>query len=253
MSGLRLVPLGVGEAFSAKRYTTSLALETQGTWLLIDCSHPIRKMMHEAGTAAGIPLDIDQFSAAVITHLHADHSSGLEIYGYYSYFRLRRRARLVVHPEVAAGLWAGHLASGMEHISLRDDEPIAVRQLDDYFELVYLDEARAVDVGPFSIECRRTVHAVPTTALRIKAAGRVLGFSADTAFDPSLIDWLAPADMILHEATFGEHTGLHTPYSKLAALPENIRKKMRITHYPDAFDLEASIIEPIYQGRSYEV
>jgi len=253
MSGLRLVPLGVGEAFSALRYTTSLALEAEGEWLLVDCPHPIRKMMHEAASAAGVPLDISLFTAAAITHLHADHCSGLEDYGYYSYFLLRRRARLLVHPEVAARLWEGHLAAGMEQIRLRDDAPPAFRNLDDYFELVLLDESRPVEVGPFSVECRRTVHAVPTTALRIRAGGRVLGFSADTAFDPTLIDWLAPADLIVHEATLGENTGLHTPYAKLAALPEHLKKKMRLIHYPDVFDLEASVIEPLHQGRCYEV
>jgi ribonuclease BN (tRNA processing enzyme) len=29
----------------------------------------------------------------------------------------------------------------------------------------------------------------------------VLGYSADTAYDPTLIDWLADADLIIHEVT----------------------------------------------------
>jgi ribonuclease BN (tRNA processing enzyme) len=253
MSGFRLVPLGVGEAFSALHYTTSLVLEADDTRLLIDCPHPIRKMMREAADASGMPIDIERITAAVITHLHADHSSGLEDYGFYSYFMLRRRARLLMHPEVSARLWEGHLAAGMEMIALRDEGPKARRALDDYFDVESLDEARPVQVGPFSIECRRTIHAVPTTALRIQAGGRTLGFSADTAFDPTLIEWLAPADLIVHEVTFGEHTGLHTPYDKLAALPEALRSKMRLIHYPDAFELATSVIEPIYQGKCYAV
>jgi ribonuclease BN (tRNA processing enzyme) len=253
MSGFRLVPLGVGEAFSALHYTTSLVLESDDARLLIDCPHPIRKMMREASSASGVSIDVDQITATVITHLHADHSSGLEDFGYYSYFVLRRRAQLLIHPSVAARLWEGHLAAGMEQISLRDDGPFTRRKLDDYFDVVPMDEAQAVQVGPFSIECRRTIHAIPTTALRIQAGGRTLGFSADTAFDPTLIAWLAPADLIVHEVTFGEHTGLHTPYDKLAALPEPLRTKIRLIHYPDAFDLDASIIEPLHQGQCYSV
>jgi ribonuclease BN (tRNA processing enzyme) len=253
MSDLRLVPLGVGEAFSALNYTTSLALEAEGTWILVDCPHPIRKMMREASASAGFPLDIGNIAALVLTHLHADHSSGLEDYGYYSYFILGRRARLVMHPKVLERLWDGHLAAGMEQIVLRDDRQPTHRQLDDYFEVTLTSETQPVRVGPFSIECRRTLHAVPTTALRIQAGGRTLGFSADTAYDSTLIDWLSPADLIVHEVTFGEHTGLHTPYDKLAALPEHLRAKMRLIHYPDAFDLEASVIEPLRQGRSYTV
>jgi hypothetical protein len=233
MSGLRLVPLGVGEAFSAIRYTTSLALGTDDEWLLIDCSHPIRKMMREASESTGIPLDIDRF---------------------YCHFVLGRRATLLIHPDAAARLWEGHLAAGMEQVMLRDDAPTPTRRhLADYFDIVPLDESRAVSFGPFAVECRRTRHAVPTTALRIQAGGRTLGFSADTAFDPDLIDWLSQADLIVHEATFHEHTGTHTPYAKLAELPAALRARMRLIHYPDAFDLEASVIEPLHQGRCYAV
>jgi ribonuclease BN (tRNA processing enzyme) len=253
MSDLRFVPLGVGEAFSALRYTMSLMVEADGERLLVDCPHPIRKMMHEASAASGTPIDVESISATVITHLHADHSSGLEDFGYYSYFVLRRRARLLMHPDVSARLWEGHLAAGMERISLRDDGPSAQRALDDYFEIIPLDAAKPVQFGPFTIECRPTRHAVPTTALRIQAGGRTLGISSDTAFDPALIAWLATADLIVHEVTFGEHTGLHTPYDKLVALPEPVRTKMRLIHYPDAFDLPASAIEPLHQGRSYSV
>ncbi|HLM42348.1 MAG TPA: ribonuclease Z, partial [Myxococcaceae bacterium] len=107
----------------------------------------------------------------------------------------------------------------------------------------------AVHFGPFSIECRRTYHHLPTTALRIRAAGRSLGYSADTAFDEDLIQWLAEADLVVHETNYG----VHTPYEKLAALPAELRAKMRLIHYPDDFDLGASNIEPLVQGRRYTV
>jgi ribonuclease BN (tRNA processing enzyme) len=127
------------------------------------------------------------------------------------------------------------------------------KQLSDYFELFDLDYSRSVSCGPFSIECRRTIHGVPTTAFRIQAGGRTLGFSADTAYDPDLISWLAAADLIVHEATNLVHTGAHTPYDKLIALPDGLRSRMRITHLPDDFDKDSSLIEPLYQGRCYLV
>ena len=77
-------------------------------------------------------------------------------------------------------------------------------------------------MGPFSIECRRTIHGVPTTAFRIRAGGRTFGFSADTAYDPALLDWLAVSDLIVHEATVAGHPGVHTPYEKLAELPAEL-------------------------------
>ncbi len=248
MSGLAFVPLGVGDAFSARYYSSCLAVGAEGAWLLVDCPHPIRKILRESGSAAG-GLDIGDFGAVVVTHLHADHSSGLEGLGYFSHFVLGRRARLLAHPDVLAEVWHGHLAAGMRRLLEPAGLTERIRTLDDYFDVAPLSEARAVEVGPFAIECRRTVHHVPTTALRIRAAGRVLGVSADTAFDPELIAWLAEADCIVHETNHG----VHTPYAKLAALPVDLRARMRLIHYPDEFDVAGSAIECLRQGARYEV
>ncbi|WP_406698051.1 MBL fold metallo-hydrolase [Singulisphaera sp. Ch08] len=253
MSEVRLIPLGVGEAFTASNYTTCLALGVDDAWLLIECPHPIRKMLREATDRAGLPFDLDRVEAVAVSHLHADHCSGLEDLGYYSYFALGRRARLAMHPEVSAKLWDGLLAAGMAEVQMEPDGPTIQKQLDDYFDLIPLNTAKPVSVGPFAIECRRTIHPIPTTAFRIQAGGRTLAFSADTAFDPTLIDWLAPADLIVHEVTVLGHSGVHTPYEKLVALPADLRKKMRLIHYPDDFDFAASVIEPLHQGRSYTV
>ncbi len=133
------------------------------------------------------------------------------------------------------------------------DRTVVTRKFDDFFDLKSLSETQPVTFGPFTIECRTTLHSVPTTAFRISASGRVFGFSSDTAWDPSLIDWLAPADLIVHEVTSLAHSELHTPYPYLAALPESLRRKMRLTHYPDEFDLEPRSIELLRQGVSYIV
>jgi ribonuclease BN (tRNA processing enzyme) len=242
--GLTLLPLGVGDAFASRYYSTSLALRAEGRWLLIDCPHPIRKMMREAE----LPLDVPDIDAVALTHLHGDHVSGLEGFAFFAHFVLRRRVPLIAHPEVAAPLW-GHLAASMSHLIDPAGRPLPERGFVDYFDPLPLDETRAVQFGPFSIECRRTIHHIPTTALRIRAGGRCLGYSADTSFDPTLIAWLAEADLIVHETNYGAHT----PYARLAELPEALRARMRLVHYPDDFDTEASVIEPLRQGRPIEV
>jgi len=242
---LSVTPLGVGDAFSALYYSSCLAVECDGVRLLIDCPHPIRKILRESGAG----LDVGDFHALLLTHLHADHCSGLEGWGYFSFFALQQKAVLYAHPLVLERLWAGHLAAGMEQLMHAIDQPPAAKQLDDYFDTRALDTDAAVTIGPFEVECRRTIHHVPTTALRIRANGRCLGYSADTAFDPELIDWLDAADLIVHETNFG----VHTPYEKLAALPARVRDKMRLIHYPDSFDVAASTIECVRQGQRYDV
>ncbi len=44
--------------------------------------------------AAGVPIDLDRVSGVALTHLHADHCTGLEDYGFYWYYILGQRARL---------------------------------------------------------------------------------------------------------------------------------------------------------------
>lgn len=249
---MTFLPLGVGDAFSAQFYSSCLAVRAPGesgdAWLLIDCPHPIRKIMREASQSAGVALDIDAISAVVLTHLHADHASGLEGFCYYSYFALKRRPRIVAHPDVLARLWSGHLAAGMECLM---DRSFHVHHKDaaDYFDAVPLVENAPLTLGAFTLECRKTIHHVPTTALRVHAGGRSLGYSADTAFDRGLIDWLGAADLVIHETNYG----VHTPYSALAELPQDVREKMRLIHYPDDFDRAASVIEPLKQGVLYQV
>ncbi len=246
---LSFIPLGVGDAFSARHYTSCVAIEADGRWLLVDCPHPIRKILREGSAGAGVALDVGSFEGVAITHNHADHASGLEGLGFYAHFVLRRRARVLAHPRVAAALWEGSLAGGMSEAAA--DAALNTRRMRfaDYFDLVPLDEDRAATVGPFEVECRRTRHVVPTTALRIRAGGRSLGISADTAFDPRLVAWLTEADLVLHETG----PGIHTPYEALAALPAETRAKLRLIHYPDELDPAASGIEALVQGRRYEV
>jgi ribonuclease BN (tRNA processing enzyme) len=246
---MRIIPLGVGDAFTALYYSTCVAVEHDDTLVLIDCPHPIQKMMREAKLLSGVALDPARVSAVFLTHLHADHSSGLEGLGYWMFFLQKRKLPLYLHADVLKDLWHGHLSAGMTHLMPAVGAPTIEMNLESYFDVHLLDESRAVQHGPFSIECRKTIHHIPTTALRIAAGGRTLGHSADTAFEPELIDWLMKADLVVHETNYG----VHTPYEKLAALPPNIRERMRLIHYPDDFDVQSSVIEPLSQGRVYEV
>lgn len=242
---MQLVCLGVGDAFSTRWYSSCLAVRHEGFTLLVDCPHPIRKIMAESGAKAGQQIDVGDVDALLLTHLHADHASGLEGFAFYSRILLGRRPPLAAHPDVLDELWDPHLAITLGRAT-DASRPLV---LEDYFEVIPLSEDRETTVGPFEVLCRRTLHPIPTFAMRLRAGGRTLGHSSDTSFDPSLIAWLEDADLIVHETNYG----IHTPYEALLGLPEAIRSRMRLTHYPDDFDLAASAIEPLVPGGVYEV
>jgi len=250
MPGLRLLPLGIGNAFSALYYSTCLALEADGCWLLIDCPHPIRKMMREASVSAAVDLDAPSVHAVVLTHLHADHISGVEGLAYYSRFFLKRKLRLVAHPSVSEHLWSGHLAAAMRPEEPVPGQPETENRFEDFFDLHHVLEQRSLSSGPFTISVHTATHSLPATAVLVEAAGRKFGYSADTAYDPRLIEWLSRADLIVHEANGGV---FHTPYQRLADLPSELRKKMRAVHFPDGFDPPGREVELLRQGQSYWV
>jgi ribonuclease BN (tRNA processing enzyme) len=246
---LELWSLGVGDAFTARYWSTCALLdahtEVGRLRLLIDCPHPIRRVLGEQG------LDVGDVDAVVITHCHADHVSGLEGLLFYAYFVLRRRLPVLAHPEVLEALWGGHLRAGMSRLLHVRDGALHPEdhELTDYAEVVPLSASAPTAFRGLSIECRRTIHHVPTTALRFRTATASLGWSADTAFDPGLVAWLAAADRFVHETNHGAHT----PYAALAALPAEVRRKMWLVHYPDEFDVDASGIPCLRQGTRYPI
>lgn len=250
MPTFRVLPLGVGDAFSARYYSSCLALEADGQWLLIDCPHPIRKLLREASATAGVVLDVAQIQGVVLTHLHGDHASGLEGIGFFSQYVLRHKMPLITLPAIGAEVWPRHLAAAMEWSLQHVGKPPVQRMLEDFFDLIPLQPGDAVTLGPFVIDARPTIHSVPTIALRVQAEGRTLGYSADTVFDPELIAWLGDADLVIHEASGGF---MHTAYDDLAALPEALRRKLRLIHYTDDFDPGRSTIKVLRQGEMVTV
>jgi ribonuclease BN (tRNA processing enzyme) len=250
MKGLCFIPLGVGDAFSALSYSSCLAVGLGDRWLLIDCPHPVRKMLREASDRTGIQLDLDRVEAVALSHLHADHSSGLESAAYFCKYALGCKLTVIAHPEVTERLWSGHLAGVMGWSRPAPGQPVRQKQFEEYFDLRPVTEQLPANVGPFTMECFPTLHSIPTTAFRVRAGGRCLGCSADTGFDPALVDWLSAADVIVHETG---HSVWHTSYEKLAGLHEALRQRMRLIHYPDNFDQAENAIDTLKQGMVYPV
>lgn len=246
---LTLLPLGTGDAFSAERHSCCNAVildEPAGrSVLLIDCPHPLRKVLRDAARDGGPRLDIADLTACALTHLHADHASGVEGLLWFSRFALGKRAVLALHDDVRAHLWDHHLQGGMAQLYEGDGRHRALH-LDDVAECVSLSETQAVAVGPFLIEARRTLHHIPTFALRVRAGGASVAFSADTAWDEGLLQWLLRADLVVHETGHGP---AHTPLERLAALPAITRARLRLTHLGDEVDRAALPIEALQEGR----
>ena len=242
MSRLEVTTIGVGDTFTARAFTTALLVRADGFTLAIDCPDTYRKVLAASGFAT---TDVGH---VILTHVHGDHMNGLEGFAYLKRFAENRRLGLSVVPEVRDVLWDKRLVASMGQ--LWDGAKMNAMGFADYFEETPLSWEKATAIGPFTVRTRRTIHHVPTSALLIEYDGKVVGYSADTAFDPDLIAWLSSADLVFHETNYGP---AHTPYASLAALPKDVRDKMRLLHYPDEFDPASSTIACARQGERFAV
>jgi ribonuclease BN (tRNA processing enzyme) len=249
--------VGVGDAFTARYYNACLLLEAEGTRVLVDAPPALARALRDLGEApSSLPVRLDDIDHVIITHLHGDHVGGLEQLLFYRRFVTGRKVTLHAIPEVLAGLWDTRLRGGMEQLIEPAPDAADARArfvtrsltLDDYADVRPLYPGGG-DVGPFRVTWRPTIHHIPTSAVTLSLGGRSLGYSADTAFDPELIAWLAESDLFFHETNLG----VHTPLASLIALPAALRERMRLIHYPDFHDVASSPIPCAREGDRHDL
>jgi ribonuclease BN (tRNA processing enzyme) len=248
---MRVLILGVGDAFTRLHYGSSAVIEGPGGYVLLDCPDLIHRALFEATSRAGWSLDASGIDDILLTHLHGDHCNGLESFGF---------SRRLVNPDAAASpgihprihtsrdaarrLWE-RLAPAMDAATTASP-----RNLDDFYEVRELEPGTTATVGGLSVECRFTQHAVPTLGLLITDGVSTLGWSSDTPFEEAHIQWLSRADIIVHECN---QPPVHTPIESLNTLPPELTAKMRLIHLLDDFDRSATSISPLEQGEVLEL
>jgi ribonuclease BN (tRNA processing enzyme) len=245
MMSIRAVITGTGSALSDRNYGSSAALITNSGLVLIDCPDSILRAMKDASKKSGIDLDPMRITDILITHLHGDHVNGLETLGWKRWIARQSgngiQPRIHAIESVASRLWE-RLAPAMDQNGNA--------KLCDYFSLNILVPEVAIAIAELRVEARCSEHLIPSSGFRISCNGATLGWSGDTRFDPSHIDWLASADVIIHETS---ESRVHTPIACLNALAPELRRKMRLIHMEDNFDQAVTDIVPLTEGEVLEV
>ena len=240
--------LGVGDAFTSKYFNTSFLVRHEGYTLAIDCPDRYRGVLASASAATGLDLQLEGVDAFLITHLHGDHVNGLESVSFYRRFREGRKVDLWAQEKILEDLWPKRLQVALE--PMFDGEGWGTNSCEEYFNFNTLAVGKVNQIGPFTVEAYLTLHHLRATALKISVDGKTVGYSCDTRFDPNLIEFLSPADLIFHETNVGPG---HSDYQQLKALAGDIRAKMRLVHYQDEFEENADEIRCARQGELYSL
>lgn len=143
--------------------------------------------------------EYNALDAVVISHMHADHCADvLALRGALKYGPRVRHERLKLFvPPGGEPIVRDLLGAFHPHVDPDFVDPV--------FELCEYDPQRELELGDVRIGFARTLHSVPTYAMRVICAQGILAYSADTAPCEAAIAVARQADVFLCEATLGAH------------------------------------------------
>lgn len=235
---MRIKFLGSGSAFTVgdNNYHSNILIEKNGRRLLLDCGGDIRFSLHEAGLRMS---DIDEI---YVSHLHSDHVGGLEYAAFFTYF-IPNRPKTTIHlsRNIVSDLWTKTLSGGLSSIEGQ------VMTIEDYFNINPIKNNGNFSFEGTNFQLVQVVHImngfsiVPSFGLIFEEGGKKVFWTSDTQFAPAQINkFYQMADIIFHDCETAPYkSGVHSHYSDLKTLPDDIRKKMWLYHYqsgekPDA-------------------
>ena len=217
MSGVtKLFITGTGCSHAREQMSTNVVVDYNGFKLGIECPHPIMHQLHMSGLAA------EHIDAWFVTHIHADHVSGLESLAFYRWYQLGKSTTICAAGDVLGPLSRVHKVSALGRQTTLDGEPAGLSLEEVYYGL----EARTsepIKVGPFLVEVKKVKHVVPTYAVKVTSPdGLSFAYSGDTIADRSTVEWLTKADVFAYDSCGGP---IHASHEDLAAMLSSDEKR----------------------------
>ena len=225
---LGLTILGSGHGFDVRSLTSGFVMWFNGKGVLVDPPVHTTEFLRQQNIDGRLVEDI------ILTHCHADHDSG-------TLQKVLQEGRVRIHttPTVINSFVAKYRSltglTGQQFRQLFDYRPIPVGQ--------------KVSIAGAEFKFRYMLHSIPTLGFSALYQGRTIAYSCDTLYDPATIGKMAQegvvsdsraqdllnfewdADLIIHEAGIPP---IHTPMAVLAALPEDVKERMYITHVSES-------------------
>ena len=218
---------GSGDAFgSGGRYQACIHLRGSGgaAPVLLDCGATSLSALRRCGLD---PVDV---AAVFVSHLHGDHFGGLPFLILDAQFSRRSEPLTVIGPP---GI-ARRLPELMECM-FPGSTAVAQRFRLDVVELVPDGASAATAAGVRAVGFAADHPSGPegpALSLRLTIAGKVIGYTGDTAWTEALIDVAAGADLLIAEAYYlDKNVPHHLRHADLAAHRDRLGcRRMVLTH-----------------------
>lgn len=237
---MRLIFLGTASAFvtDTSNYQSNMLLQSDnGEMLLIDCGSDARRSLHALG------YHYQDIRNVYISHLHADHSGGLEWLAFSRRFDAKQLSKpnLYVSADIVQTLWKHTLSGGLTSLS---DEHAT---LSSYFVVHSVPEGGHFNWQKIRFHLVKNIHILtdfaemPSYGLFFHINDQKIFITTDTQFQPEKMhQYYEEADFIFQDCeTNKKVSGVHAHYRQLKTLDLTIKNKMWLYHYnstalPDA-------------------
>ena len=252
---IRLTFLGSGSAFvlGKENFNSNILFETGEDNCLFD-----------AGTTLADALDMQGFSEqdikkVFISHLHGDHSGGMEMLGFKTYFSKfplgSHKVKVYSSKDILRDMWDKQLSLSMNSISTDKFE------LSTFFDVNALDFTmednfsgyESFNIGSIKAIPVKTFHShMDSFGLYLKE--KDIFITGDTKFTPNKFkDLFKKAKIIFHDCEFKDYeNGFHAQFRQLKTLSEEIKSKMYLYHYSlgdKTFEeLEKEVLDEGFKG-----
>jgi len=216
--------IGSGHGFDTNSNTSGFIIWFNGRGVLVDPPVESTEWMRAKG------IDRRLIGDVVLTHTHADHDAG-------TLQKILEEGRIRLHTTQTV------LRSFLRKYRSLTGLPGGWLYKMFDFKPVLIGQPINICAGEFLF--KYNLHPIPTLGFQCSYGGRTFAYSCDTLYDPDLyaelhkqgilsesrradlLNFNWQADLIIHEAGIPP---IHTPMSVLAALPDDVKSRIYLTH-----------------------
>ncbi len=248
---IRIIPLGTGHSFTTIHNFCNCVIIIGDRRVFIDCPPYLLKLLRFYREKFQDPnFRIENYKELILTHTHEDHAAGVEELGYMAIRGRPKSPRIYTTASIHQELWNESLAAGLRW--RMEGDRFVKKGYKEYFDPVILSYSAPNNMGGFELEIKKVFHMPETIGLKFSFGDYKFGYSSDTGFMPELFSWWEDCVFIIHEVSFSPDIKWHTPLDKLLQLPNNIQKKIYLTHYTDDYlDHEIGSMHYLVEGSVY--